>query len=226
MLNFLLKAGRRLLDMMENLLRYDNEKRYTFIDLETENLCLNFCHNRPWQCGMIKVKGNQIIESSDTYIKWEKPIDISKEAAVITRFDVLKYNRIAKPQEEVFAKMQDWLENCDYIVGHNVLNFDIYLIRDYFKLNKKPWKHLVKKVIDTNCLAKGIKYEIPFTTGSCLTEYQYRILNERRKGVKTNLTSLGKDYNIEHDYETLHDALNDLHLNIKIWNKLKFQIAI
>jgi len=47
--------------MMENLLRYDKDKVYTFIDLETENLCLSFVNNRPWQCGMIKVKGNELL---------------------------------------------------------------------------------------------------------------------------------------------------------------------
>jgi hypothetical protein len=54
---------------MENLLRYDKDKIYTFIDLETENLCLSFVNNRPWQCGMIKAKGNEILQTSDIYIK-------------------------------------------------------------------------------------------------------------------------------------------------------------
>jgi hypothetical protein len=100
------------------------------------------------------------------------------------------------------------------------------LIKDYYEMYGREWKHLVSKVIDTNCLAKGVKYEIPYSQDMSLIEYQYRVLNERRKGVKTNLTSLGKEYSIEHDYETLHDALNDLHLNIKVWNRLKFQIAV
>ena len=59
---------------MENLLRYDKDKVYTFIDLETENLCLSFINNRPWQCGMINAKGNEILQTSDIYIKWDKPI--------------------------------------------------------------------------------------------------------------------------------------------------------
>ena len=212
--------------MMENLLRYDKDKVYTFIDLETENLCLSFVNNRPWQCGMIKVKGNEILQTSDIYIKWDKPINVSKEAAQITRFDQYKYNKIAIHSSEAIKTIAQWLENCDYIIGHNVLNFDIYLIKDYYEMYGMEWKHLIKKVIDTNCLAKGIKYEIPYSQEMELIEYQYRILNERRKGVKTNLTSLGRDHSIEHDYETLHDALNDLHLNIKVWNKLKFQIAV
>jgi DNA polymerase III epsilon subunit-like protein len=212
--------------MMENLLRFDSEKIYTFIDFETENLCLNFANNRPWQCGMIKVKGQEVIDSADIYIKWDKPINVSKEAAVMTRFDPYKYAKIAIHSSEAFKIIKEWLENCDYIGGHNVLNFDIYLIKEFYQLYNTKWQHLVEKVIDTNCLAKGLKYNIPYSKDLKLIEYQYKIVNERRKGIKTNLTSLGKEYNIDHDYSTLHDALNDLHLNIKIWNKLKFQIAI
>lgn len=212
--------------MMDNLLRYNKDTIYTFIDLETENLCLSTCHNRPWQCGMIRLKGDQILEQSDVCLKWDKPINISTEAAAITKFNRYKYNKLAIHANDAFEKMFSWLENCDYIIGHNVLNFDLYLIKDYCESNGKNWKQFVSKIIDTNCIAKGIKYEIPYIAGTDFTEYQYRILNERRKGVKTNLALLGKEYNIEHDYEDLHDALNDLHLNIKIWDKLKFQIAI
>jgi len=37
---------------------------------------------------------------------------------------------------------------------------------------------------------------------------------------------LGKENGIEHDYESLHDAINDLDLNLKVWNKLKWQIEV
>ena len=46
--------------MDEHLLRFDKDKNYTFIDCETENLCLNDFHNLPWQIGMIKIKIDDI----------------------------------------------------------------------------------------------------------------------------------------------------------------------
>ena len=45
--------------MSDLLLRYDKEKEYVFIDCETFNLCLNSCHNLPWQVSMIKAKGDK-----------------------------------------------------------------------------------------------------------------------------------------------------------------------
>ena len=50
------------------------------------------------------------------------------------------------------------------------------------------------------------------------------MLNVRKRGMRTSLGALGKSNNIKHNYEKLHDALVDLELNIKVWNKLKYQI--
>ena len=86
--------------------------------------------------------------------------------------------------------------------------------------------HLVDKILDTNCLAKGIKYGIPKLQKESLVEYQYKLLHTYKKGIKTNLTALGKDYNIDHDYDNLHNAIIDLELNLKVWNKIKFQVEI
>tara|TARA_B100001939_G_C16893245_1_gene596413 strand:- start:76 stop:255 length:180 start_codon:yes stop_codon:yes gene_type:complete len=51
--------------MDEHLLRFDKEKEYVFIDCETLNLCLNYCHNLPWQIAMIKAKGDDKFDEKD-----------------------------------------------------------------------------------------------------------------------------------------------------------------
>ena len=70
---------------------------------------------------------------------------------------------------------------------------------------------------------RQIKYTIKKTD---FLEYQYKIMSRRVKGVRTNLTALGKEYNIDHNYDKLHDALVDLELNLKVWNKLKWEIEL
>ena len=55
--------------MDEHLLRFDKEKTFVFIDCETLNLCLNSCHNLPWQIAMIKVQGGKSVADKDMYIK-------------------------------------------------------------------------------------------------------------------------------------------------------------
>ena len=221
-MSFVLKAG----NMSDVLLRYDKEKVYTFIDCETLNLCLNFSHNLPWQISMIKVKGDECIDSKDFYVKWDTDLKISKEAARITKYSESKLQKLGLPPEEVFPTVDDWLQNCDYIVGHNVLGFDIYLIRGLYNLMGRDYKPLVKKVIDTNCIARGIKSGESHPAHEDFLEYQYRVMNKIMKGLRTGLGPLSKEYNIEHDYDKLHDALVDLQLNVKLWNKLKWQIEL
>lgn len=212
--------------MDENLLRFNKEKEYVFIDCETFNLCLNSCHNLPWQIGMIKIKGNEILSMRKYYVKWKTHLKISVDAARITRFNPAILEKDGLPPEEVFPTMQDWLDNCDFIVGHNILGFDLFLIKDFYKYMGKSYKHLVEKIIDTNCLAKGLKFGVYYKQGENLLEYQYRIYNERRKGIKTNLAALGKEYEVEHDDSNLHDAIADLQLNVRIWNKMKWMIDL
>jgi len=212
--------------MDEHLLRFDKDKIYTYIDFETENLCLNGNQNLPWQTGMIKVKGDKKVDEKDYKMKWPRDINVSAEAARITRFRHENYIKVAQPVEELFPTIEDWLENCDYIVGHNILGFDIYFIKELYQLLGKKYEHLVHKIIDTNCIARGIKMGKPYTPNTSLVEYQYKIYHTKKRGIKSSLIALGKEFEINHDYDKLHDAVVDLELNLKIWNKLKWQVEI
>lgn len=212
--------------MDEHLLRFNKDKKLVFIDCETLNLCLNFCSNLPWQIAMMKVSGDHQEGFKNFYIKWNTNLKISDEAARITRYSQSTIDKLGISPEEAFPTIYDWLENCDYILGHNTLGFDIYLIKEYYAMMGKSSKHLVNKFIDTHCLAKGVKLNLPYKQSECLIEYQYKMLHTFKKGVKTNLTAMGKEYEIDHDYDNLHDAIVDLSLNLKVWNKLKWQVEI
>ena len=209
-----------------HLIRFDEDKTFVFIDCETENLCLNSFNNLPWQIAMIKAKGGQILDSKDYYVGWDRDVNVSVEAARITRFNPVEYDKRKIKFEEIFPTIEDWLDNADYIVGHNILGFDIYLIKDFYNYVGKDYRHLMSKIIDTNCIARGIKFELPYRTSENFLEYQYKLVHERRKGIKTNLTALGREFQIEHDYDRLHDALVDLELNLKVWNQLKYQLEM
>jgi DNA polymerase III epsilon subunit-like protein len=212
-----------------HLLRYNNKVKYALIDLETFNLCLHFCANRPWQVGILKTQGDQVTDAKDVRVNWpDAPhLKVGKEAAFITRFDQKLHDKLAISPEEAFAKFWPLLESVDYIIMHNGLKFDIYLLKGFAEYMGKPWKWMIPKVIDTRAVAQGIKLGIPYKPkdGSFI-EYQFRMLNMYAKGIKTSLSALGKEFGIEHDYNNLHDAIVDLELNLKVWNKLKIQIEI
>lgn len=213
--------------MDEHLLRYNKTKNIVFIDCETLNLCLSYHHNLPWQIAMIKSQGDKKIDEKNFFLKWDTKLKMSQEAAAITRYDHKKMEKEGKDPKDIFPTVKDWLDKADHIIGHNIIGFDIYIIKEYYKFMGCTWKHLMNKIIDTNLIAKGLKNEFPYNGKDSLLEYQYKIYHlKRKKNIRTALGTLGKENGIEHDYEKLHDAINDLDLNLKVWNKLKWQIDI
>jgi hypothetical protein len=212
-----------------HLLRYNKKVTYALIDLETFNLCLSFRQNRPWQVGILKVRGEEIIDAKDIRVNWpDAPhLKIGKEAAAITRFDQQIHDSLAILPQPAFNKFWPILKSVDHIIMHNGLKFDLYLLKDYAEMMGEDWKFIMPKIIDTKSVAQGIKMGIPFkeTEGSFL-EYQYRMANIHAHGIKTRLAILGKEYGITHDYDRLHDAIVDLELNLKVWNKLKYQLDL
>jgi hypothetical protein len=214
-----------------HLLRFNNNIKYGFIDLETFNLCLHFCQNRPWQVGVLKVQGEEIIESQDIRINLKWPdaphLSIGQGAAIVTRFNEEYHKTLSIPHDEAFYKFWPILQDVDYIVMHNGLRFDLYLLIEYARMMGVDWKFIVPKIIDTKAIAQGIKLNIPFNASKeTFLEYQYKMANSFVRGIKTRLELLGKEFGIEHDYERLHDAIVDLQLNLKVWNRLKYQIEI
>lgn len=175
---------------------------------------------------MLKVQGDHIQSSKDFYIKWDTHLKIGKEAARITRYSDKKMERLGVAPEEAYPTIKDWLDNADYIIGHHILGFDIYLIKGLYEYMGDDYIPLVEKMIDTNCIARGIKSGMDYAPEDDFLEYQYKMVNKRIKGVRTSLTALGKEYELEHDYDKLHNALVDLELNLKLWNKLKWQIDL
>jgi len=75
-------------------------------------------------------------------------------------------------------------------------------------------------------IARGIKNNLKPKNIENFLEFQLQMLNIRVKGQKNSLAALGKQYSIEHDYEKLHNAIVDLELNLKIWNKLKYEMEV
>jgi DNA polymerase III epsilon subunit-like protein len=213
--------------MDDHLLRFAKNKKFTFIDCETFNLCLNEFNNLPWQIAMIETLGGETItEKHDLYLDWDTHLKISEEAKKITKFSDYKFNSRKSPSEQCVIKTHEVLKSSDYIVGHNLLGFDIYLLRIAFQKFNLDWKFMMPKILDTFALMKGVRLESKYKSGSDLLAYQYKQIHTIKSKIKCSLGVLGKEFDIDHDHNSLHDALVDLELNLKFWNKLKYMIEV
>tara|TARA_Y100000593_G_C4306210_1_gene335896 strand:- start:258 stop:923 length:666 start_codon:yes stop_codon:yes gene_type:complete len=219
---------------MDNHLIRFQKKKFLFMDFETFNVCLSDKFNLPWQVATILIetvedeKGKIVSlerDRQDLYLKWDTDLKISKEAKKITGYSDKKFNNRCIPEEDGFKIIYDLVNEADHLVGHNFLGFDIYLLRNWYKKHGKNYDDLPYKVFDTFAMAKSAALDYGYKSNECsLLDFQIKMISIRKKGLKTSLGALGKSNNIIHDYANLHDALVDLELNIKVWDKLKYQI--
>lgn len=212
--------------MDEHLLRYQKDTTYCVLDVETECLNLNLESNFFWQAGLLQGKGDAIVNSKSYFLKWDRPLNVSVGAAKVTHFDPYKVEKESRPEKEVFDMAYEQFKSCDWLIGSNVLGFDAYLLRHWHKRHKADFSYFLPKLIDIHCLMKGVKLQIPYKQGDDLLEYQYRMLHTVKKGLKTNLTALGKEFQINFDPESLHNAENDIILTFQIWNKCKWLVEL
>lgn len=217
--------------MMSELLRFQKNIKYSFLDIESYNLCLNFCFNAPWEIEILQSIGTKTINSTNYIINWlnEKPnLLIEPEVAIKNHYSKEKILKEGKDPKDVFLSFWPLLQNCDKIVSHNVLNFDLYLLKEYALYMNKDWKFLLNKIIDTNALAKGIKLGIKFDNKKeSFLEYQFRLANIVQRGLKTNLAAMAKEYDIKiEDERKLHSATFDVEINKLVWEHMIWLIDI
>lgn len=209
------------------MLRFNKQQKYVLFDAETE--CLNLINgfNKPWQWSYIVCVGSEIIHESDNYIKWPD-LNISADAARITHFDRAKYDRLALPPEPILDEFEKYLYDPEYLLlGHNILNFDVYLHNIYRQLvGRKPDFSYIPRCIDSNCLAKAIAKGIKPNKDEDLICWQYRLCDFREKGLKTSMIALLKQYKIDFQEEFLHNSLYDIRMNWEIFKKQIWQIEI
>lgn len=213
---------------MEDWIRFKKDAKIVVLDCETYNLNLHFSVNRPWNVAVLKVLGDNIIEEHNLFIKWRDcQFSIGDGAKFVTHFNEQEFERKAIDPKTAFERFWPLLIWSDHIIGHNLLRFDLYLLRGYAEYMGVDWKFILSKIIDTKSLIQGIKLNRPYKPGiDDFLEYQYRMANDHTKGIKTSLSVVSKEFGIIHDYDTLHDGLSDIKLNLKFWNQLKNRIEL
>lgn len=210
--------------MNEHLLRFNKTAKFCIFDFETEGL--NLFSSRPWQFSCVVGTQNEILREHNLFIKWPD-LNMSKDAAIITRFNQQQVNSLGKDPKEVLTIINQEFESADWIGGHNILGYDIHLYRRYCeRMGVKPIE-IERKLIDTMACGKGIKLEIPYKPGEDFLIYQIRLVNEivAKKGFATLLT-FAKKYDIKLDETKLHDALYDVRVNFEVLKRMLWEIEI
>lgn len=199
--------------------KLDINQRIFFCDTETEGLNLNT--SRPWEFAWVIMDNGKIVDSQSRYLWWDD-LNVDKRAAEVTGFNMDKYERKAVCPSKVFEEIKPWFFGKDLLGFHNGLNFDVYQIRNWFREIGKPtdfdW---VKRVVDTNALAKAFLSEAKPDFQN-FDAWQTRWANHIRRGLKSNVTFLCKEWGIEIDESKAHQGDYDCYLTAQIYKKLAY----
>lgn len=208
-----------------DLRRYNDSAQYCLFDGETFNLNL-MTDNPPWQFSWISATKNNIDDEQDHFLNWGGRFIMSKGAAHITGYQESKIKEIGQDPEQVWNKFEPILLNDNIILsGHNIINFDLYIINQWARYLGKKIKYDIRRILDTNCLAKMMKLGIKPDKEN-LIQQQYKLAGYRVKGVKTSLGVLAKEFGIVVDDSKLHNALYDLKINHQVLQKLLWGVEI
>ena len=79
-------------------------------------------------------------------------------------------------------------------------------------------------MVDSNCVAKALKENLPFPEDKKdILPWMFKLNNFHRRGLKTSVGFLLKEYGIDHDEKRLHDGLYDVEMTFEIHKRQKYE---
>jgi len=211
--------------MTENLLRYNNKQIFCFWDFETESL--NNVISRPWQMGLLVATNKEILDRIEKKIWWPD-LNISADAALITRFDREQYEREAIDSKEALQIFENIIYDPNIInVGQNTLAFDCYQHNTWRKVSGFSTDYsYINRAFDTKAIFAAIMKDSKCPLKNDLLSWQYAHLNMREKGLKTSLAHQMKHFGLVYDADKHHDALVDVGYTREVFRKQLWQVEI
>lgn len=208
-------------DLGQNLLRYKKNQKYFIFDFETCNLNLLSEKNKPWQVAYITAEGEKIIESRNAYVKWDI-LDIKPEVAYKIHYDPVVIEQEGEMPEEVIKGFEKYLYDPEYrIIMFNGLNFDVYIHGIWRKLiGLQPDYSYINRVIDCHALVKAFKADLKFSNEQNFLFWQYSVMGNYIRRLKTNLGQSCYDHGIDFDANAAHNALYDVEKTHKLFLKI------
>lgn len=227
--------------MNSDLLRFQKDQLYLFIDTETE--CLNLRYNKPWEVSFITTKFDETQEEFQLFI-WYDDLEVGQGAAAVTGFSIEDYESFKRrgtqkyvvrgrvvdtvsPKEAVEIISKYIYNPAYFVVWHNGHRFDDFTLENLFRIAGKELDYsFILRTIDTVALARAIEKEVKDYDFRNEPSLNYKWSNFYEKKMKVNEKALLEKYSIPYDVNKLHEGLYDLHCLKKIFFKQIWGINI
>lgn len=205
---------------MDDLARFDKNRKYLFLDCETEHL--NLYQNKPWEIGLSLWQNDKFIHEEVIYIKWEK-LEITEIARKLTKYDTKIHliERDGITPKEACDKISNFIYDKDiYSVGSNLLGFDIHVLNYLRRVCGKNIDYtFTSRIYDTVAIVKAmiLGFDPPENQSENIF-WQYRIMNDPKK-VRSGIKGACNFLDVEYDENAHHDAIADNRMTQKIFQK-------
>jgi uncharacterized membrane protein len=75
-------------------------------------------------------------------------------------------------------------------------------------------------------LSKAYRENIKYDKKDSLTSWQLRLNGYVKRGLKTNLAAMLKEFSVDFDADKLHDSMYDIEMNFELFKKIIWKVDI
>jgi len=195
-------------------------------DFETFSLNLGF-NNLPWQFAAVFAENGKITKKVNVFIDVGDPNQISADARRITRFNDAEYHANKKDPASVWKSIKRvFLDENNTLIGHNVLGFDIYILRNLARYvgDDINFDDFIYRTRDTISMGRADYFKSPMPKDPLdILAWQYKYLHKPVKTFKSSLGAMAAGMNISYDKDKAHDALYDVEVGYEIYKNLVYR---
>lgn len=195
------------------------------VDCESEGL--NLAYHRPWEVSFALATLKTGIQSTHTsLIRWPD-LNISADAARVTRFNRTTYDSNAKDAREVWKELVVHLMDKDtLILMHSGIGFDGYMLRNWARAIGVAFDWgWTNRLYDTDSLSRAYKKGFKPDRDD-MEAWMHRAHNHVERGLKTSVGAMCVEFGIEYDQASAHSASYDVSRQWLIFRELVFKLDI
>jgi len=189
-------------------------KNYCVFDFETTGLDHLTC--KILEIGALKVREGQPDEQFSCLINWGIPVP--ENITQITGITQEEIDRDGIDPETAKREFKEFIVGLP-LIGHNIRNFDLKFLDQFFEMTGKDWEAVLGNYLDTAAMYKAKKLGTDRYWYETFNEFAERVM-DTRSHVKFNVGIACEELQIDKTGLTQHRALADVVLTNEIFKKL------
>lgn len=190
-------------------------KNYCVFDFETTGLDPHTC--KILEIGALKVREGQPDEQFTRLINWGIPVP--ENITQITGITQEEIDKDGIDPDTARNEFQAFIVGLP-LIGHNVRNFDLNFLAQFFGMTGEDWDNCLQNYLDTAAMYKAKKLGTDRHWDETFNDFAERVMEVRAYGVKFNVGIACEELQIDKTGLAQHRALADVILTNEIFKRL------